>query len=707
MKSRIFLVFFVLLLGFLAVNQAAYAAITLYLNDVEVDMPAAPRIIAGRVTVPVDFLGDRLGYAFGWSTETTFWLDTGTDVYTGKIGSWSLDGSQREINLGAPAEVHDGYLYLPLPVLADLLGLQLSWDTANRALRLTGVVRQVFAVHSTESDIPSDEVPVGALGAALGKPYTHTASDASTESKSDGGETVVDPSLARIRAIALVRENTRQSLEVVADRDIELNISLLQEPPRLVIDISKAVMPPAENLNFSPQGLIKNLRLSQFQPDVVRIVVDLGRITGYQVEQLSNNRFAVHLNEVVAGINIVREGGAVIVSIRTTGEVQPETLLLREPNRLVVDLHGTTLIMPATSASLSDPLLRGVRVSQFQPHIVRTVLELEKLLTPEQVTVVSSKDGTEILLADEVSEEVNSVSHTLWTYTDPELTFEVFQAEQEGTSFDEPTESHAEMASIGIEDLAKTLSPQTVRGMTVEEVGAQLKYVKNKVIVIDPGHGGIEVGAAGRQGVWEKDLNLDVALAVERGLRRAGADVHMTRSADVLVSLHDRAECANAKKADAFISIHFNASYFKQAKGTETLFRHNHVFSQLLAASLQRMLVDVLETVDRGIKVREDLYILRHSQVPTALVEVGFLDHEEEGVRFLEPAEREKAAVGILLGIDRFFARMEAGGMSSAADMDAEADTQLEQAEVNGQVGNGPAHGNGREASTVEEQEGP
>lgn len=651
MKSRFFLVFLLLLVGLLVLNQTVYAAISLYLNDGKVDMPSAPRIIAGRVTVPVDLVCQKLGFKFGWSSEEAYWIGIGTDVYYGRVGSESLQGSGQVIKLGAPAEISEGHLFISLSALADLLGLKLSWDTQNRALRLQGTVHVTAGDPSTAGTVPSAGSSAGGSGDA------GRADSAPPTSSGKGAD--ADPSLARIQSIALVRENTRQSLEIVADRGIGLSINLLKEPPRLVIDIPQAILSSAEKTNFTPQGLVQNLRLSQFQADVVRAVVDLERMTGYQVEELAEGRFAIHLNEVVSGMRVVRDGRVVSVVIGTSGEVQPETLLLREPNRLVVDLIGTTLAMPTATSRLSDPLLSEVRVSQFQPHIVRAVFELKQLLTLEQVTVVASKNGAKIILvSDDVPGEEYSIPSLVWACGEPENTEKLLT-------------DQAAVNSVSAEKFADALSPERAAGMTVAEVGPQLRYVKDKVIVIDPGHGGIEVGAAGREGVWEKDLNLDVALAVAKGLKLAGAQVRLTRDSDVLTSLQARAECANTRQADAFISIHFNASYFKQAMGTETLFRNNHVLSQLLAASLQRTVSDVLETIDRGIKVREDLYILRHSTVPTALVEVGFLDHEEEGARFLNAAEREKAAVGILLGVERFFARLAAGDLGEQDQEDA------------------------------------
>src|SRR5690606_13645230 len=83
--------------------------------------------------------------------------------------------------------------------------------------------------------------------------------------------------------------------------------------------------------------------------------------------------------------------------------------------------------------------------------------------------------------------------------------------------------------------------------------------VSSKTIVIDPGHGGRDEGAAGANGTLEKDLTLNAALLLGEKLKKAGFNVILTRSSDEYVSLQDRAELAYIKNADVFISLHFDS----------------------------------------------------------------------------------------------------------------------------------------------------
>lgn len=156
-------------------------------------------------------------------------------------------------------------------------------------------------------------------------------------------------------------------------------------------------------------------------------------------------------------------------------------------------------------------------------------------------------------------------------------------------------------------------------------------------IVIDPGHGGSEsIGhssannAVGPAGTLEKTVNLAVAELTQAALA-AGHDVRMTRTADVNLSLVDRARVARDMAADAFVSIHFNASDEHTAQGTETLLHSIHYTqnSVRLASCLQNAVVAALGYRDRRTK-RKELGVVNgsnhHPATAAVLIESSFMD---------------------------------------------------------------------------------
>lgn len=196
------------------------------------------------------------------------------------------------------------------------------------------------------------------------------------------------------------------------------------------------------------------------------------------------------------------------------------------------------------------------------------------------------------------------------------------------------------------------------------------------IIVLDPGHGGRDTGTS----LLEKVYALDVAKRTKKILEAEGFNVAMTREEDVTVELGDRPAFANARKADLFVSIHFNAlennatvsgaevytfppanqhgaewwssmkkddAYFKTEP--EPVNRHDH-WSVVLAGAIHRHFIQDLKLFDRGKKLKP-LGALRSLNCPGVLVECGFLTHEGEAKKIATPEYRQKLAVSIADGI--------------------------------------------------------
>ena len=214
-------------------------------------------------------------------------------------------------------------------------------------------------------------------------------------------------------------------------------------------------------------------------------------------------------------------------------------------------------------------------------------------------------------------------------------------------------------------------------------------------VVIDPGHGGSNVGAVGAfEGVYEKRLTLQLARMVREEILRdsPGARVHLTREDDRFVTLSRRAQVANQAAATAFVSLHFNASHDRAQRGFETYVhgdgavavpceepgavgdiladlrrKATQAESTHLAAIVQRHLALALGPLrDRGIK-RAPFDVLYEARVPAVLVEVGFLDHAEEGPRMADPEVQRTVARALAQAIIEFAERREARRLAFSA----------------------------------------
>lgn len=167
-------------------------------------------------------------------------------------------------------------------------------------------------------------------------------------------------------------------------------------------------------------------------------------------------------------------------------------------------------------------------------------------------------------------------------------------------------------------------------------------------IWIDAGHGGVQPGACS-QGYKEKDLTLQIATLLGAELTRCGVTVAQTRTADVDIPLDTRGPLANKWGADYFVSVHLNAG---GGRGAETWCSIAGGKSKALAECIQAELVG-LGYVDRGVKTRKGddgrdyLAVIRQTNMPAVLAEVGFIDSTEDMARF----DAAKAAQAIARGI--------------------------------------------------------
>jgi N-acetylmuramoyl-L-alanine amidase len=149
------------------------------------------------------------------------------------------------------------------------------------------------------------------------------------------------------------------------------------------------------------------------------------------------------------------------------------------------------------------------------------------------------------------------------------------------------------------------------------------------LVVLDAGHGGENPGAIynGRQ---EKDDALALTLAVGRILEANGVDVYYTRETDIFETPLQKAQEANQTGADYFVSIHRNSSPVpNQYTGIETLVYNRYGEAARLAYNINEELEDV-GFENQGVNERTNLAVLRRTQMPAVLVEVGFINTEAD-----------------------------------------------------------------------------
>ncbi|RMF90060.1 MAG: AMIN domain-containing protein [Nitrospinota bacterium] len=339
------------------------------------------------------------------------------------------------------------------------------------------------------------------------------------------------------------------------------------------------------------------------------------------------------------------------VVVDVDGPVQFRTNRLTQPDRLYLDLFPARLGYPTPQQALAieNSQLKGIRIAQNRPAVVRVVLDIRQIH-----------------------------SYQIFTLNDPfRVVIDVL-----GTDRDADTPGSRRTAQQ-----ARKRSPHV---SLVQQLGLGVQKV-----VIDPGHGGKDPGAIGPTGLQEKDVVLDIGQKLRRLIERElGWEVVMTRDGDHFLALEERTAIANSHDADLFISLHANASPRRESRGIETYFldlasspeametaaRENstsvrHISdlqailqdlllntkrneSSRLAGAVQTALVSALQKrytriENLGVK-QAPFYVLLGAEMPSILIETSFISHPAEEKRLKKEAYRLAIARGILAGLKRY-----------------------------------------------------
>ncbi len=171
-------------------------------------------------------------------------------------------------------------------------------------------------------------------------------------------------------------------------------------------------------------------------------------------------------------------------------------------------------------------------------------------------------------------------------------------------------------------------------------------------VVLDPGHGGPDSGAVGINGLKETDVVLDISKKTARLLSEQGIIVKLTRDKNIDLNLTDRVLIANRANADAFISIHANASrgYRRDISGIETYFFTGYK-GKKLASDIQKELISLPGgSPDRGVR-QNRFFVIRKTNMPAALVEVGFVTGRLDANLLSQETHRRAISFAISKGI--------------------------------------------------------
>jgi N-acetylmuramoyl-L-alanine amidase len=362
---------------------------------------------------------------------------------------------------------------------------------------------------------------------------------------------------------------------------------------------------------------------------------------------------------IAAAVAVETDGAKTRFKVTLSKAVTAQVSLMERPDRVIIDLPEVAFHLPQEAGRSKEGLIASYRYGLFAPGRSRVVMELTQPAVVSGMTTAPDATGAATI-----------------------LTIELSRAERE------------EFRKVAVENAAAT-KEASARPVVQETKDAR------PVIMIDPGHGGIDPGAAGSGNVIEKELVLSFAQRLKKKLEEGGRyKVLMTRDQDVFVSLGDRVRAARAAQADLFISVHADSISGGQEVRGLTIYTGSERASDADSARLadRENKADAVAGVESGdmpddvsdilmeLTLRETrgfshnfasrlvgefdsvarlnknphrqarFQVLRAHDVPSVLVELGYLSSQKDLDLLMSEDWRAKMVSAMSVAVDRFFA---------------------------------------------------
>ncbi len=636
-------------------------------------------IVDDATFVPIRFVAEKYGAEVSWDQKTkTAFIKSNVIEMALTIGSNQIyiNGQKKTINnnwipklvtFNYGTSKADSRTMVPLRLISETLGYEVGYDEGSRL------------------------------------PFINTK----TNKDEDGGRNT-----NKVVDVAVVEGSTGVPKVIISGTDrIKYSTLSLKDPSRFVINIEDAVLDIKDGVSFNNgvgsiyvgKGPIESVSISQFSnnPNIARIVLNLSEDSNFDIISKNDGKsITIHPVNKVKSIerDIVNGKEAIVINSTNTPEIR--TMKLGNPTRVVVDLLDSSLEGgDYFSFDYNVGFVKRVRVSQFVPdslykpndRIVRVVLDVVDGVANPQANIISYDDRIIIIpetgLEEVVEYSVEGTERFITIKANDRTDYNVEYIEEQRTMIVEvPSEAldikegYLNISDGLINDITVTkeedyyrfeitfrrsieydiLSRDKSRHITISIKRSETSGPSDKLIVIDPGHGGHDPGAV-QNGVREKDINLAVSLKLDQALRNKGYNTVLTRDKDVSVGLYDRPKIANDLQADLFISIHSNSNPNSSIQGIQVMY-----YSQDKAKVPKEQTEDLANIVmdeitkgtgapNRGLLPRTNYVVVRDTEMAAVLIEIGFLTNKEEVAKLQDDAYQNLIVQSIIRAIERYF----------------------------------------------------
>ena len=684
---------------------AQVTPIGLVVNGQEVSNITAPVIRQDRMLVPARAVFESLGATVEWHpAERTVYIQSQSQQVVVTIGSSTLSVNGQAVEMPIPAQIIDERTMIPVGAVAANLGFTVEYRDrtvfvdASTVYTVLGYDEETdyddeteYDIHYNDNgvlDIPEPTLPVTPPAFLPTGPII-PALDLSTASIS-----VENHPATSILSVVTPQGSGSQTFTIVAASPISALNRTLFEDNRLALDIPNSTTVLSGSLPVPPLLSVRGIRASQFNADTTRVVFDLESGTEFSID-ITPDRTMIFLtiHQHTLG-NFSFEAGEGRDTIILSG-VRPSAITAQpRQGRMRFYLSNTQLGTTADTA-LDGVFATHATLSQSSARIAVLELTINESVS-HSITQTGANETTIQLLpsthsniryyfeerafripkTNGFSMNLNHVVRSdLYHQRQFILTLPVNATDHLG--FGEILIGDALLRSVTISTFGQNNTQLIFNGNQIFTLDLQENndyYIirvmhprerYRQIVIIDPGHGGRFPGTV-RNGIREADLNLAVAQNLIQLIEADGfIRVYTTRNSDMHFSevigedLRIRAEFGNSF-GDIFISIHHNSVTGTHVHGVETYYRENaldsarSLTSRNLADIMQRHKLMGLESNDRGVR-EANFAILRHSTIPSALLELGFMSNPDEFARMMTSEFQWQAAHAIYNGLQESF----------------------------------------------------
>ena len=361
------------------------------------------------------------------------------------------------------------------------------------------------------------------------------------------------------------------------------------------------------------------------------------------------------------------------MSVYTSENIKPEVIMLESPNRIALAFSNASIEAPITIPGATS-LISMIQAAQFDENTVYVIVEPNETLTYEYASLIGrNKFILEFTKAKPESKKIVAPSAPAAAKAPSPTTVEagipvkpgmveigkptLVEVEEAPSEMIPVTEIATEEVAVPVEVTVEAKKPakkarkEEISKMSEAEISKIPLTLQGRTIVIDPGHGGRDPGFISKSGIFEKFLDMKIALKLEKFLKQAGAKVIMTRTTDVSIKNRDIVRIANSKHADLFVAVHLNAYSSPRIGGSETFYFTPQ--SKRFAKIMQKNLIRTIKLKDRGVR-KVTYYVVHHTKMPSVLIESAYLTNPKEEKLMLDPKFQEQVAYGMYKGIKEY-----------------------------------------------------